>query len=256
MDDKVSIITPCYNGAKYISQTIESVLSQTYTNWEMIIINDGSKDNSVEVIEPYTQKDNRIKLVNQKNGGSANARNNGIRLAIGRYIALLDADDLWENNFLEEQLRFMKEKNALLVFSSYKRIDDQSREILRPVTCKKKVTYNQMLITDFIGCLTGLYDTSVFGKVYLREELKSLRDDYAYWLDIIKFTQVAYGNQKFLAKYRVLDTAVTANKQKLIKVQYKFYRDFLRLGVVRSLYNTIYWGLRGVYVHILPRIFK
>lgn len=246
-NELVSIITPCYNGAKYISETIDSVLCQTYTDWEMIIINDGSKDNSAEVISTYVERDSRIKLINQKNGGSANARNHGIRVANGRYIALLDADDMWENNFLEEQLRFMKEKNALCVYSSYKRIDENSKEILKPVICKKQVTYKQMLITDFIGCLTGLYDTSVYGKVYLKEELKSLLDDYAYWLDIIEKTKVAYGNQKILARYRVMSSSVTGNKKKMIKAHYRFYRDYLKLGVSRSIYNTIYWGIRGLF---------
>ena len=224
-NELVSIITPCYNGAKYISETIDSVLCQTYTDWEMIIINDGSKDNSAEVISTYVERDSRIKLINQKNGGSANARNHGIRVANGRYIALLDADDIWENNFLEEQLRFMKEKNALCVYSSYKRIDENSKEILKPVICKKQVTYNQMLITNFIGCLTGLYDTSVYGKVFLREELKSIRDDYAYWLDIVKSTGKAFGNTNVLARYRVMKNSVTGNKKKLIKSQYNFYRN-------------------------------
>lgn len=246
-NELVSIITPCYNGAKYISETIDSVLCQTYTDWEMIIVNDGSKDNSAEVISTYVEKDSRIKLINQKNGGSANARNHGIRVANGRYIALLDADDIWENNFLEEQLRFMKEKNALCVYSSYKRIDENSKEILKPVICKKQVTYNQMLITNFIGCLTGLYDTSVYGKVFLREELKSIRDDYAYWLDIVKSTGKAFGNTNVLARYRVMKNSVTGNKKKLIKSQYNFYRKYLNLSVVRSLYNTAYWGIRGFF---------
>ncbi|HAP03774.1 MAG TPA: teichuronic acid biosynthesis glycosyl transferase, partial [Lachnospiraceae bacterium] len=95
MNEKVSIITPCYNGAKYIGETIESVLAQDYKDWEMLIVNDGSSDNSAEVISSYAEKDPRIRLINQPNGGSANARNNGIRQATGRYIALLDADDLW-----------------------------------------------------------------------------------------------------------------------------------------------------------------
>lgn len=108
--DIVSIIMPCYNGEKYIEETIGSVLAQTYKNWELIVIDDGSKDASAQIVKELAKKDSRIKLLQQSNAGSAAARNNGIRNAKGRYIALLDSDDLWHCNFLSEQLQFMKEK--------------------------------------------------------------------------------------------------------------------------------------------------
>lgn len=174
----VSIITPMYNGARYISETIDSVLKQTYPYWEMIIIDDGSKDNGVEIVKKYMERDKRIMLIQQTNKGSAAARNNGIREAKGRYIALLDADDLWEPNFLESQLTLMKEKNAIVVHASYRRINEKSEEILSSFRAKSVVTYKQMRMTNHIACLTGLYDTSQYGKIYLKEELKSIRDDY------------------------------------------------------------------------------
>ena len=120
----VSIITPLYNGEKYVAQTIESVLAQTYPHWEMIVVNDGSRDRSEQIVREYTERDPRIKLFSQPNGGSASARNNGIRRAEGQYIALLDADDLWEPFFLESQLALMRDKGALLVYGSHKRIDE------------------------------------------------------------------------------------------------------------------------------------
>lgn len=242
----VSIITPCYNGAKYISQTIESVLNQTYSQWEMIIIDDGSRDNSAEIVGSFLEKEERIRFLQQPNAGSAAARNNGICHARGQYIALLDADDLWEPEFLEEQIRFMKEKNAVCVYSSYRCIDENSEEILSPVRCKSMITTKDMMVTNYIGCLTGLYDCSKHGKIFLREELKSLRDDYAYWLDVVKTEGVAYGNPKLLARYRVLKTSTTGNKKKLIKKQYQFYREYLNLGVVKSSINLARWGLMGL----------
>lgn len=245
-ENLVSIITPCYNGSKYVYQTIESVLKQTYSNWEMIIIDDGSKDNSVEVISKYVEQDNRIRLIQQPNGGSANARNNGIRLAEGQYIALLDSDDIWAPTFLESQIRFMKEKNTFLVYGSYNRINENSELILKPYICKKSVTYKDMLWTNYIGCLTGLYDISKYGKVYLREELKSVRDDYAYWLDIMKLCGIAYGNQEVLSSYRVMQSTTTGNKKKLIKKHFKFYREYLKMSFLRSLIHTLYWGILGV----------
>ncbi len=240
----VSIITPCYNGAKYIGETIQSVLSQTYSNWEMIIVDDGSKDNSDEVIKSFS--DPRIHYIYQDNAGSAAARNNGIRRANGQYIALLDADDLWLPEFLEKQIAFMKEKNAVCVACSYDHIDSESKPILRTTSVKPVITVKDMRIMNQIGCLTGLYDCSKYGKIYLKEELKSLRDDYAYWYDIVKLEGKAYGNQEVLAKYRVLDNSTTGNKKKLIKKQYQFYRRYLNKNPIISTIDICRWGLKGI----------
>lgn len=242
----VSVITPCYNGSKFIRETIDSVIAQTYPNWEMIIVDDGSKDNSADIVREYMQKEPRIKLIQQPNGGSASARNNGIRNAVGQYIALLDADDLWLPQFLEKQIALIKEKDAICVCSSYSRIDEESKESLRPTIAKPVITRRDMLVMDYVGCLTGLYDISRHGKVYLHEELKSLRDDYAFWYEISCFEGVIYGNQEILAKYRVLSNSVTGKKFKLIKVQYRFYRNFLNLNPVKSFFNVLRWGWAGV----------
>ncbi|MCR5452581.1 MAG: glycosyltransferase [Lachnospiraceae bacterium] len=247
----VSIITPVYNGSKYLSETIESVIRQTYTDWEMIIIDDGSSDDSYEIAQNYSEKDGRIKAFSQQNGGSAAARNNGLKRAQGRYIALLDADDLWEKNFLEEQLKLMKEKDCVCVYSSYRYIDENGVLTGREVKAPKMITYTDMCIMNYIGCLTGLYDSEKYGKIYLREELKSLRDDYAYWLDIVKLENAAYGNPKRLARYRVLSGSTTGNKVKLIKVQYKFYRDYLGLPFFTRIRNIIVWGVSGLIKFII-----
>lgn len=242
----VSIITPCYNGAKYISETIESVIAQTYTDWEMLIIDDGSKDNSVEIIQLYMEKEQRIKLLQQENAGSAAARNNGIRQAKGKYIALLDADDLWKPEFLTNQIRFMKEKEAVCVYCSYRRINEYSKEILRPTMAKSLITVRDMFRRNYIGCLSGLYDSTKYGKIYLREELKSIRDDYAYWIDVVKLEGKAYGNPEILASYRVLANSTTGNKLKLVEKQYQFYREYLQLGMVKSFVNVLLWGITGI----------
>lgn len=242
----VSIITPCYNGAKYIKETIESVLAQTYPKWEMYIIDDGSKDESASIVEMYEKKDNRIHLLRQENAGSAAARNNGIRQANGQYIALLDADDLWKPEFLETQTEFIKEHDTACVFCSYNRIDENSNEILRPTIAKGVITVRNMQVMNYIGCLTGLYDITKHGKLYLDESLKSIRDDYAFWYDLVKLDGKAYGNPKILASYRVLSTSVTGNKQKLIKKQYKFYRNYLNQNPVVAGINVIRWGIAGV----------
>lgn len=245
-DELVSIITPCYNGEKYISETIDSVLGQTYPNFEMIVVDDGSKDNSARVVQKYQQKDKRIKLIKQNNAGSAAARNNGIRHANGQYIALLDADDVWLPNFLEKQIHFMKKNSTVCVFSSYDRIDENSQLIGHTTNAKPFITIKDMKVMNQIGCLTGLYDASKYGKKYLKEELNSMRDDYAYWYDIVALENKAYGNQEILAKYRVMQGSTTGDKKKLIGKQYKFYRQYLKESPLLATINLIRWGIAGL----------
>lgn len=241
----VSIITPLYNGERFVDQTIESVLAQTYSDWEMIVVNDGSTDRSEAIVKEYIQKDSRIKLFSQSNKGSAAARNNGIRRAEGQYVALLDADDLWEPFFLESQLALMKEKNTQLVYGSHKRIDENNKECLQPFIVPEKVTYKDILKTCSISCLTGLYDTSEFGKMYLNEELRSLRDDHLYWLEILKRVKVAYGNQKPIASYRIFGGSTSRNKKKVILPQFKIYYRYEKLGLIPSLYYLASWAFNG-----------
>ncbi|MBP3817233.1 MAG: glycosyltransferase family 2 protein [Butyrivibrio sp.] len=239
----VSIITPCYNGEKYISQTIESVLAQTYTEWEMIIIDDGSKDNSAEIIKSYNVP--KIQYVYQNNAGSAAARNNGIRRAQGQYIALLDSDDIWLPNFLECQIKYMREKKTICVACSYSYIDCNSKDILKPTKVKPIITVKDMRVKNQIGCLTGLYDCSKYGKILLKEELKSMRDDYAYWYDLVSLEGRAYGNPQILAKYRFIYNSTTGNKKKLIMNQYRFYRNYLKETRLIAILNVLRWGISG-----------
>lgn len=245
-NNKVSIITPVYNGEKHLAETIESVLAQTYTDWEMLIVDDGSTDGSAAIAAGYENKDPRIRLISQANGGSAAARNHGIEEAQGRYIALLDADDIWLPQFLSEQIKLLNEKNAICVCADYDHIDDESRDFGNTVHCKEHITVKDMQVMNQIGCLTGLYDSLRHGKIYLKEELRSLRDDYAYWYEIVSLEGEAWGNRQVLAKYRVSSGQTTGNKRKLISVQYHFYRDYLGLSVIRSCINVIRWGIAGL----------
>lgn len=241
----VSIITPMYNGAKYVGKTIESVLAQTYSNWEMIIVDDGSKDNSADIVVEYTKRDSRIKLLKQENAGSATARNNALSNAQGQYICFLDADDLLEPNFFMKQIAFLKQKNAALVFASYKRIDENDNEKLKPFIVPKSVTYNELLKTCSISCLTALYDREKVGDFFFKEELKSLRDDFVFWLQILKKINVAYGNQEVLASYRVFASSTTGNKKKVIKPQFLVYYKVEKLGFFKSLYYLTHWAING-----------
>lgn len=245
--DLVSIVTPIYNGERFISQTIESVIHQSYQNWEMLIIDDGSKDNSASIVKNYAEKDPRIKLLQQSNAGSAAARNNGLRHAKGRYICFLDADDIWDITFLEKQLYFLKEKKAGVVYASYRRINEEGLEILKPYIVPAKVNYNGLLKTCSISCLTAMFDREKTGEVFFNEALKSLRDDFVFWLTILKKLDYAYGNSEVLASYRIFSGSTTSNKKKMMKPQFLVYYKIERLGLIRSCYYFIHWAINGFF---------
>ena len=246
IDGLVSIITPCYNGDRYIADTIESVMRQTYPHWEMLIVDDGSSDDTARIAAGYAGRDERIKLIQQANAGTAAARNAGMKLARGRYIALLDADDIWEPEFLSRQMDFLRRKDAVCVCGAYRRIDEDGREIQYPTVPLAVITPKDMRVMNRIGCLTGLYDSTRHGKIYLHEELKSIRDDYAYWYDIVALEGVAYGNPEVLASYRVLSGSTTGNKRALVAKQFRFYRKYLRLDMLTAALNTLRWGVSGL----------
>jgi teichuronic acid biosynthesis glycosyltransferase TuaG len=241
----VSVITPMYNGERFVVQTIDSVLSQTYPLWELIVIDDGSNDNGPALVNKYAQRDTRIQLLRQGNRGSASARNKGIRHARGQYIALLDADDTWNPDFLQKQLDLMREKQTELVYASHTRINEHGKECLKPFMASEKEDYYSMLKTCSISCLTGLYDTRTYGKVYLREGLKSNRDDYVYWLDILKKVKVAYGNKEILANYRMLASSATARKDRVIIPQFMVLYKIENLGFLKSVYYVCNWAFYG-----------
>jgi len=236
MSDLVSIITPLYNSEKFIGATIESVLAQSYSNWEMIVVDDVSSDNGVSVTEEYRKKDERIRLFQlEENSGPAIARNRAIEEAKGRYIAFLDADDLWRPQKLERQLSFMIEKDAVLSFTSYARVDEQSAELIDLIRAPSTVDYQELLKQNTIGCLTAIYDTEKIGKVYMPEILK--RQDFALWLKILKSAPVAYGLDEVLAEYRVrCADSVSSNKIRASFYNWKLYREIEGLSVAKSLY--------------------
>ena len=240
----ISIITPMYKGASFVRETIESVLRQTYTNWEMIIVDDCSPDDGAGINEVRKYTDKRIKMIESKvNKGSSGARNIALKAAAGEFIAFLDADDLWHDTFLEEQLMFMKEKKAAIVFSSYKRIDENTKdEILKPFIVPERVNYKSLLMTCPIFPSTAIYDTKMCGKYYFNEAMGSLRDDYVYWLAMLKKVDFAYGNKKILVDYRLRKTSVTANKKKVIIPQWKVLREVEKLSFLACCYYIICWA--------------
>lgn len=245
MKDLVSIITPSYNSLDFVSMTIDSVLNQTYQNWEMIIVDDVSSDNSCETIEAYSKKDSRIKLIRLEiNSGPAIARNRALKEAKGRYMAFLDSDDLWHPDKLSKQISFMKEKGIALSYTGYYRIEEESEETIDQIPVPNKVDYSELLKQNIIGCLTAMYDTQKLGKVYMPTILK--RQDFALWLNILKKIPYAYGIDEPLAYYRVRKTSVSSNKLIASKYNWKLYREIEKLPLYKAIYYFGWYTYKSI----------
>ncbi len=218
----VSIICPMYNSADFISETIESVLGQTYGNFEMLIVDDLSTDNSVEIVKQYD--DERIILLsNEKNSGAAESRNNALRHAKGKWMAFLDSDDIWLPDKLEKQLKFMVDNNYHFSFTNYVEIDENSKEIGKRITAPKVVTKHKMNNFCYLGCLTVMYDADFIGLIQIDERIKK-RNDYAIWLKCVKKCN-AYNLPIDLAKYRRHSGSISnVSLKKLLKAHYVLFR--------------------------------
>jgi len=243
MKGLVSIITPSYNSAEFIEETIQSVLNQTYENWEWLISDDRSKDNTAEIIKKYN--DPRIKLqVLKQNGGAGNARNKSLERAHGRYIAFLDSDDLWYPEYLETMINFLQENNAELAYCNYSRCDEHTMEpILKDFEADKIVTFSNLLKTCRLAPVSTIYDTKRVGKFLF--PVKSKREDHVMWLNLLKVIPKGYPVKKTMAKYRMRENSVSRNKKNIIKDQYLVYKDFMNFSTVKSLYYTANWALNG-----------
>ncbi len=242
----VSIITPCYNAEEYLSQTIESVLSQTCQDWEMLIVDDCSTDGSADIILEYTRKDERIRYLKTENssGSPTKPRNVGIENARGRYIAFLDSDDLWLPDKLERQLDiFAINEDAVLVYSYYEKISETGVRSGKVVTSPPRITYNNLLYGNVIACLTGMYDTEKVGKVYMRQ---IGHEDYAMWLEILKKGFVGVNTCDVQALYRVREGSVSADKFKAARWQWNIYRNVEHLALFKAIRCFIAYAYKGL----------
>jgi len=244
MTHKVSIITPMHNSASYIAETIDSVLAQSYQNWEMIIVDDASDDQGPGIVREYKKKDPRIKLlVNHSKMGPALTRNLAIENSTGRFIAFLDSDDLWVPDKLEVQIKFMLEDSYAFTFANYGKVNESGEDVGR-ITVPEKVSYKDLLKTCSVGCLTAVYDSQLLGKVYM--PVLDKRQDYALWLKILKKIPHGYGIDTVLGKYRLRGKSISANKLKASKYQWIVYREIEGLSVLKSSYYFIFYTLHGI----------
>lgn len=229
----ISVIVPTFNSEKYIESTLKSILIQTYSYLEILIIDDCSTDSTSAIINKIAQQDNRINIELLKvNSGVAIARNKGIEKAKGHYIAFLDSDDLWLPHKIETQLSFFQEHNCDVVFSSYYCIDESGKSLNKTVEALKKLNLEKLLKCNYIGNLTGIYSVTNLGKIYAPNLRK--RQDWGLWISAIKKAKYAYGIPEPLAKYRVRSTSMSASKWDLITYNFKIYRVFLRFSYFKS----------------------
>lgn len=236
----VSIITPTYNCGKFIAETIESVQAQSYQNWEMIIVDDCSTDNTKEIVKKYAEVDSRVQYRKlKKNSGAAIARTAAMKLAQGEYMAFLDSDDLWYPNKLEKQMAFMKEHGYAFTCTMYEQIGEQSEPLAKVIKVIPKTDYNRLLLDCPVGNSTVMYNVRKMGKFKVPDIKK--RNDDALWLQMLKKEKYIYGMNEVLMKYRVRQNSISSNKLKLIKYHWQLYREIEHLSVVRSVFHVAYW---------------
>ncbi len=243
MNDLVCIIMPSYNTGRFIAETINSVLAQTYENWELIIVDDCSTDNTDEVVATFNDK--RIKYIkNEKNSGAAVSRNRALREAGGKWIAFLDSDDLWKPDKLEKQVAFMEENDYHFSYTNYSEIDEESKPLGRHVTGPKMISKTGMYNYCWPGCLTVMYDAETVGLIQIADIKKN--NDYAMWLKVCKRAKCYLLNED-LASYRKRAGSISNHSYKaLIKWHYKLFREAEGMNPIASAFNTCRNLLFGV----------
>lgn len=246
MKPLVSIITPVYNSEQFIRKMIMSVKKQTFKNWELIVIDDCSKDNSLKILNYY--KNSKIKVFkNKKNIGAGLTRNLGLKKAKGRYVTFIDSDDYWHKNYLEKTLNFLRKNNYHFVFSSYYwvSVNGSKKGIFK---VPKKVNYNYILRTNPISCLTRMYDKSKLG--FISSPKLKIRQDYVFCLKILKKIEFAYGLDVPLAYRRLRTNSLSNNKFISAKYQFRVYYEIEKLGLIKSFYFLLNWFILGLLKHI------
>ncbi len=242
----VSIITPAYNCSSTIRETYESIKQQSFNDFEWIVVEDHSTDDSFLFIEEMVKHDERVVLLQTPtNSGAAVARNLGIEKAKGRYIAFLDADDLWVKDKLQKQLEFMKANGYSFTFTNYEMFSNSGHKGYRLIK-HNLLAYKDLLKSNRIGCSTVIYDSSVLGRVYMPLDCEK-REDHGAWLDITRNGTKAYLLEECLTKYRVESGSVSSNKFKMIKYQYRVYRKHEKMGPIKSAWYLFLCSLNRIF---------
>lgn len=243
---KISIITPSFNCSRYIRKTIESVVGQTEPDWEMIIIDDASTDNSIQVIKDAIKDEPRIKLIElSENLGTAQARNMGLEYSSGRYIAFLDSDDIWYKDKLQLQIKFMSLNSYPISFTSYRLIDEHGNDKNHCIHVVESLNKERYLKNTIIGLSTSIIDTK-----FVRNNFKFLdirtRQDTSLWITLLGEGHLAYGLDIVLAQYRVHSKSISSNRIKAAKQVWNLYYNIHKLGFLSSIYYFTYYSLNAI----------
>lgn len=247
----VSIIMAAYNAEKTIASSIESVISQSYKDWELIIINDCSNDRTIDIISRYAEQDNRIRIVNNTcNMGASRTRKAGLEQAKGEWIAILDSDDLWEQDKLRRQLYVAKKMDAKLVFTGSAFIDDNNEILNWQLHVPKTISYREILKQNLVSNSSVLVKKDLYEKYYVVGD-NNMHEDFAIWLQILRTGVIAYGIDKPLLIYRVSRKSKSGNKIKAARMNWNAYR-YVGLNVIEAIYYMIWYTIKGVlkYRHI------
>lgn len=245
----VSVVMPNYNGERFVSEAINTVLSQTYSNIELIVVDDCSTDNSPEIIENIALADSRVHFIrNNSNCGVSKTRNNGIQLAKGHYIAFLDNDDLWEKDKVERQL-LLASKGYLIVYSSYDFINEKGELIKKPFIVPPTTNFHKMLSSSAIGCSSAFIDAKLLKEHLFRTDF--YHEDYLLWMELLKVVEEAAGDQKVLMHYRKVSGSRSSSKGQAAKERWKIYRKALKLNIFESSIAFLRYAINGVLKHYL-----
>ena len=242
----VSVIMPTYNCGNFIAETLDSIKAQTYENWEVVIIDDCSTDNTKEIVDSYSALDPRIKYhCLDKNSGAAVARTVAMQNADGEYMAFCDSDDLWLPEKLEKQLAFMNENGYAFSCTAYEQIDEESKSLGRVIKTVKKTDYNRLLLDCPVGNSSVMYNVEKMGKFEVPNIRK--RNDDALWLQMLKKEKYIWGMPDVLMRYRIRKNSISSNKLKVIKYHWILYREIEHLNVFRSAFHICFWCFLKVF---------
>lgn len=245
----ITVVMPNYNGHRFVEQAIDSVLNQTYPYFELLVVDDCSKDDSLQLIQQKAQSDDRIRVIAlEHNAGVANARNVGIKEAKGEFIALLDNDDLWTEDKLERQLS-IAQKGADIVYCSYDFIDEENRSIKKPFVVPPQTNFNKMLASSVISCSTSFIKTKLMQAHPFNPDF--YHEDYVLWMELLRVCPTAYGDQKVLMHYRQVTGSRSNKKGKVAKERWNTYRRALKLNAVTSAWAFVRYAVNGVMKYYL-----
>ncbi len=241
----VSVVMPAYNAQAFIEEAIASVAAQTVTDWELIVVDDGSQDQTCQIVEELAKKDPRIRLsVNEKNMGAAGTRNRGMDLSRGEYIALLDSDDYWYPQFLEKLLTCARSTQADIVYCSYALVDEEGKKVCNDFIVPEQTDFHSSMIRNVISCSTSLLAKSITKNH--RFPVGIYHEDIALWFSLLRDGAVARGVPEVLAAYRQRENSKTANKLTSACRRWTIYRKHLQLPLIKSLALMIQYAYYGV----------